>query len=435
MTDNDKLVKSLLDRTFFAGWKSDENKYANFSRLEIQVNAFCDLKCKYCYYTQHGKELYPAQIAKPKDVLKNLDILLHWLTENKYKPEIDIFSGELFSQKVGFNVLEMVLNWQIATKNHNNIMIPSNMSFIFDDKKIIEVERFIEKAKKNKIKLSLSASVDGKYCDSNRPFRDGKIRDDEYYDKLFSFCSKHNFSFHPMVYSEGIEKWQDNFLWFQDNFKKHNMPWDSIYILEVRNDNWNVKQIKELYRFYRFLVKYSFENSRVAPQDFPKFTFDKKLFNLFSLFGQTGRGIGCSIQSDIQLRLGDLTHLFCHRASYKHHAMWKFKVENDKIIGVEAIKPELFITMLSSVSSAFPYCETCVLKNLCSGQCLGSMYETNGELFVPIPSVCAAEHAKISAVLDEVYDLGLLPAFYDFSSKKKDLKLYYKNFRKDINWI
>jgi radical SAM protein with 4Fe4S-binding SPASM domain len=435
---DNELIESILNRTFFTSWKNqkyleDPYKYGNYAELELQVTAACDLQCKYCYYSKYSKELYPAKISKPKTVLTNLDIILQWLGKNSLYPKIALFSGELFSTKLGFQVLNKVINWHIENKIKNGqIVIPTNFTFIFDKEKTRRIEFFLMKAAIHKIKIHLSSSVDGKYCDDNRPLRNKTIRTDEYYDDLFKFCKKWNFSFHPMIYNEKIEKWIDNFLWFQQNFEKYDIDWKSLYLLEVRNKEWTKQQLKEFYKFIRFVIKWSYEKSGLPKEEFPKFAFQNKLFNLFSMFSTTGRGIGCSIQSTMQLRLGDLTTTLCHRNSYKELNLFKFKNENNTITGIEAINAPMLITMFSTKSSNFPFCEHCSIKELCSGQCLGSMYETNKDNFIVIPTVCALEHIKVAAILDELKELNLFKSFYNFAIQKRDsLKLYDKEWGKN----
>lgn len=432
--ENTDLVKSMLNRTFFTAWKNqkykeDEHKYGNYKSLEIQISAACDLKCKYCYYTNHGKELYPAKLAKPDLVLKNLGILLDWLSENKYYPKFDFFSGEPFAQSVGFEALEKLIDWHIEEGVDGQISVPTNFSFLFSDDKTIEVERLITKGKENGIEVLLSASIDGKYCDVNRPFRDGRIRTDEYYYKAFEFAKKWGCGFHPMIYSENMEKWKDNFLWFQENFKKHDIYWQSLYLLEVRNPEWTRTQLKEFYKFVRFVIKWAYGMSGVAPIDFPNYAFDNKLFNLFNMFSSTGRGIGCSIQSTIQLRLGDLTTTLCHRSAYDGLNLFKFVVEDDEIIDIEPLNYGMLVAMYSAGRNTFPWCENCPIRDLCTGQCLGAMYEVNGDPFVPIPTACALEHAKVAAVMDEIVELGLFQYFYGFTNKSSGMKLYMKYFK------
>jgi len=437
--ENTDLVKSILDRTFFTAWKDqrykeDEYKYGNYSSLEIQVTATCDLKCKYCYYTNHGKELYPAKIAKPDLVLKNLDILLDWLSKNKYYPKFEFFSGEPFFQPVGFEALEKLIDWYINEGIGGEIVVPTNFSFVFSHDRTDKVESLITKGRKNGVDVHLSASIDGKYCDVNRPFRDGRVRTDEYYDKVFEFAKKWGWSFHPMIYSENIEKWIDNFLWFQEQFDKHDIPWPAIYILEVRNQEWNKTQIKDFYKFTRFLVRWVYHKSGVAGPDFPSFVSKERSLNLFNLFSTVGRGIGCSIQSSMEVRLGDLTTNLCHRSAYDGLNLFKFIVENDEIIDIEALNYNMMVAMYSADTKNFPWCENCAIKDFCSGQCLGAMYETNGDPFIPIPTVCALEHAKVAAVLDELWDLGLFQYFYDFTDKKDSMKLYMKYFKGENQW-
>lgn len=439
--EDDQLIKNFLSKTFFEGWKK-ENKcnplFSNYQALELQVNASCDLKCKYCYYARFKEHLYPAKIAKHSITMKNLNIVLDWLVEQDYHPNIELFSGELFMQEIGFEVVERVIDWRKENNMQCGIVIPTNFTFIGDAEKTKRVEYLMNKAEGN---LRLSASVDGKYCDANRPFATGKeIRDDDYYERVFAFAKKHLVAFHPMIYSENIEKWKDNWLWFQENLKKHDISFSAIYLLEVRNAEWSIKQLKDFYDFTRFVVNWSWNHVKefVSPDKFPNFVFDKKLFNLFSMFGTIGRGLGCSAESTVQLRLGDLTTSVCHRASYKPHNLWRFVTENDKIVDIESLNHNLTLAFSSFDFRAAPYCCYCAIRDMCNGQCLGSMYETNGDPFMPIPTVCALEHTKFAAMMDELKYLGLFKHFYNFANpdKQRAMKIYDKLFaRGEVNEI
>lgn len=440
MKENDELIKSFLNRTFFKAWKnryfeSNLEKYANYSSLELTLNTSCNLKCKYCYYKNFGKQLYPPSISKPKLLLKNLDILFEWLTENQLYPNIDLFSGELFMQETGFKAVEKSINFYKENDIKGEITVPTNFTWILDDKKVDRIKSLLLESRKNNIKMHLSASIDGKLIENeNRPFKNGTIRNDEFYDKIFTFASEWGAGFHPMVYSHNIEKWIDNFLWFQEMFSKYNINWTGLYLLEVRNKEWTKDQLKEYYKFCRFCIRYVYNRSGVKAEDFTDFIFKNKVFNIFSPFGKVGRGNGCSIQSAIQLRIGDLTHMVCHRASYKTHALWKFKTENDKIVDIEAFNPALFFSWASSDYINFPYCEGCFLKNFCLGQCWGSMFETNRSPFIPIPTVCALEHTKVKAIFDELRELDLDKQFAlrykGMPEKFNTIKMYYETFYK-----
>ena len=431
--ENDQIIKNMLNRTFFQAWKLEnigKAEYQNYAKLELQVNAICDLKCKYCYYAKFKKDLYPAKISTKTNVLNNLDIVLRWLRKNNFYPDIELFSGELFFQDIGFEVLERIIDWQNESDVRKPIVIPSNMSFLYDDEKIKRMESLFEKSKD---RIFLSCSVDGKYSDSNRPFINGKVRDDDYYDRMFKFAKKWQFGFHPMIYNERIEDWKENWLWWQSNMKKYEIPFNQIYLLEVRNAEWNKKQIKEFYNLVRFLVNWTWNHLKdnIPPEEFPLYVFRNKLFNLFNMFTTTNRGLGCSMQSTIQLRLGDLTTSVCHRAAYKSHNLWKFITDGKEIVDVEAINYNLAIAAASYDFRNSPYCTYCSIRELCTGQCLGSMYETNGDPFIPIPTVCALEHAKVAGMLDELIELGLFPHFYSWAERKqKSMKVYKDYFYK-----
>ncbi|GAI05625.1 unnamed protein product, partial [marine sediment metagenome] len=144
--ENDALYNSFLNRTFFNGWtKKDDSRYENFRRIEFILNAKCNLDCKYCYYTKYGDQLYPKKISQPTDILRNLEMLLDWLIQNGYAPDIDFFSGEPFFQKVGFDALQMILDkFSSAGRKPKNIVIPTNYTFILIDRLVEKVEKLLK---------------------------------------------------------------------------------------------------------------------------------------------------------------------------------------------------------------------------------------------------------------------------------------------------
>ena len=424
--ENNKLINSFLNHTFFRGWLTG---LSNFETVELQSGTHCDLKCKYCYYANYGNKLYPPEIQKPDLVLNNLRIFLDWLIENNYHPNIELFSGEPFCQELGFKSLELILEkFKTAQPKPRNIIVPTNYTFLLSKKRTKRVENLIGHSRKIGIPIILSASFDGKYCEGNRPLRTGEeTRNDKYYEKCFAFSKKWEFGFHPMVYSELIEKWKKNFLWFQKNFKKFGIPFGNIYLLEVRNAEWSKPQIKEFMDFINFLIDWTYRiPCKKNPDFFHDFLFRRKGYNVLSNSLTTvGRGLGCSLQSTLHVRLGDLAIVPCHRTSYSSFLLGNFKVKNNKIVGIESKNPELMIGEFTFGGKTMPQCENCLLKYLCTRGCLGSQFETTGDLFSPIPTVCQLEHAKIYAIIKAAKRLNLYNKIYESldSNKKASLNL------------
>jgi len=413
--ENNLLLNSFLNRTFFKAWKeSDNKKLANFQGLELFVNAKCNLKCKYCYIANYGKELYPPEYQDEKKILKNTEIFLKWLVKKNLAPRsIEVFSGEPFVQEIGFKIFEIIFNvFKKAKKKPAEIIVPTNYTFILSEKLTKRVENLLFQSRKLKIPVFLSASIDGKYCETNRPFlgQSGPDpRDDEYYDKVFKFNKKWDFAFHPMIYSEEIEKWKDNFLWFQRMFKRFGIPFDRIYLLEVRNKEWTREKILKFAEFIEFLIKFTFfEILEGDAKKFLTFLVNSGFNILRAPLIKIGKGLGCSIQNTLHVRLGDLAIVPCHRTSYAPFIAGKFLVRNDEIIGIKALNPELFIAIISMTAKNQPQCESCLIKEICSWGCLGSQFETTGDLFSPIPTVCLLQHAKIAAMAKTYEELGIL---------------------------
>ena len=429
---NNELIKNFLNRTFFKSWKeinpnlnSEKSQffYGNYGSLELDFTDCCSSYCAYCYVKQHGKEYFPNnELKNPKIIYENSKILFKWLSENKFTPKIEMFGGDVLVQNVTYDIIPLILDYSAkGTPIARSIVIPTNMDFLFNDKKTRLIEEYIKISQEVNTPIFLSASIDGKLMEENRPIKDKRcIRDDHYYDRLFKFAQKYRIGFHPMVYSQNIEKWKDNFLWFQEMFQKYNLPPNNMYLLEVRNKEWNEEECKELYNFMKFLIKWVFDVIKNKENPIRQFFQNHWSFNILSsLFSNVGRGLGCSLQSAIYLRLGDLTAFPCHRLFYDHFKLFSFVKENNKIIDIEAHNPELYICTNSLESKNQPMCEQCLINEMCSHNCLGSSYEGMGDVFIPQPSVCRMEFYKILGILDGLKDINYLDNILNVITKEK----------------
>jgi len=283
--------------------------------------------------------------------------------------------------------------------------------------------------------LGLSASVDGKFMDTtNRPLVGAtdqtKYYTEDFYHKLFTFANRVGCGFHPMVYHQNIDKWIDNFEWFQENFKKYNIPWHSIYLLEVRNNGWNKDSIKNYTKFYRHVL--DFVLNKFDNESFIKsFVFNGvdgfqniNNMNLFNNIGTIGRGLGCSLQTTLHVRLGDLTVNSCHRLSYEALNGFRFvKDDNNKIIDVDPLNFPFYLSTISTEHKAWPYCSNCLIKHTCMSGCLGAQFENMDDPFTPIPSVCLLELGMVKTQIEFFKENNM---FEDF--------LYYLNDEQEMTF-
>ena len=418
---NDIIFTSFIEDYFF----NDLLKKGN-GTLELIVTDECDHECKYCYYKNFGNNFFNEKTRDKDTILNNLDLLLQWLKEKNYYPHIDLFSGEVFSSDIGFECVEKIIEYM---NPYQRLVIATNMSFIFDDDKIKRVEQLKNKAETKMCNLILSASVDGKFMEENRPLRNGKKRDDIYYDKLFRFCKKHGIGFHPMVCNSNINKWKDNFLWFINMLEKHEMDRYFLYLLEVRNNDWNIEQTKEYVRFIEFLFDWVWKDIKEDKLELISRISKSKVFNILSSpFLSNIRGIGCSIQTFVAVTLGDLTIPNCHRLAYSPLIGGRFIVENNKITGMKAENLVTYINIKSFESKVQPYCKSCLIKHFCQRGCLGSQYETTGNMFTPIPTVCRLYHGKVFTLLKKLKDCDILPQLLPILTlnQSKSIKIFEK---------
>lgn len=423
MNEDKQLVENFIKKSFDTG---------NMSIVEFQINALCNLNCTYCYYYKY---LNSATHKDDDTILSNLDAMLDYLLENNFFSKIrnlDIFSGEPLIQNVGIKVVKRLIDYVHDNDLDLPICIPSNGSFVYYEKKVEEVENLLDYAKSKNVHVGISLSFDGKYMDSEN--RSGVNYTDDYYEKLFAFAKKYRCGFHPMVYYNNIEKWIDNFLWFQKMFKKYDIPWRNIYLLEVRNDGWDYKSSKEYKKFIKFVLNWVFANR----YKYDKYNFihdfainGKKNMNIFNNLSKHGRGIGCSMQHSIQIKLLDLTVNPCHRLSYKELDSFKFiKNDDNKIVDIEPMNIGMFFATRHYNKKNAPFCQDCMINELCSGGCLGSQFESNNDPFVPIQSVCIVEHAKLIAQIEFFKENNLFADMINILDKHKAAAL--KEFNNNL---
>ena len=401
--ENDELGRSFLERMYFEEWKKDvKDRSGNRTSLELDSHFDCNLDCKYCYVAKYGDELYPDE--DDSTLYENAEKVMEWLVENGMNPSLELFAGEPLVKDVNFEILEMIFQkFEDVEKSPPDIVIPTNFTWVKSDKYLEKVEELMVKSREAGMPVHLSASIDGKYCADNRPPIDFTEED---YEKIFDFAKEWNCGFHPMIYSEEIENWKDNWRWFQEKFDEYGMPFNNIYLLEVRNREWSKEQINEFGEFLKWLIDWTVY--KVGKERLLDFIFDDGYNILSHSFCTVGRGIGCSIQSTVFLRLADLGIGPCHRLSYDQFMLAELVEEDGKIEDVDVKKPELLIGHTAFHNEYQPMCEKCTINKLCTGQCLGAMYEYTGDIFSPVPNVCRLEYKKVASLIEKFRELGLL---------------------------
>lgn len=427
--ENDKLLQNIVDafyNYFQSGKMETERDINSIPMLELNITSACNQACEYCYLVKHGNELYPKEIRDEETILKNLDIYLNYCLENGFSfNRVDLFSGEIWGMSFGNKVLSTILSYMRKGLYIGFIMIPSNCSFVLNDKAVEQIEYFIEQYDFCGCRLCISCSNDGYVIDKqSRPFRGNgntdKYKTDEYYEKLFKFCKKHNYGFHPMISAHSIDKWPENYEWWVKKLDEYGFdpPLYSMMLLEVRNDEWTDEAItgyiKYLHRvltmdlntiwkgyedilyktvFARHKEKFETYLEKV-PEDHPLKKLDNSSTWFPYGFGYNSRSMGCTVDRALSIRLGDLALIPCHRTCYEKFVYGKLKVENNKIVGLHAQNPLLANKIYNSSFKTNFVCDRCFMNERCTKGCYGAQYEANKELFYPAKTVCKLYKVK-----------------------------------------
>lgn len=417
---NSHLHATLLDSIFCEDWLTEHPR----TNIEFIISPICNLKCEYCYITKHREEMFDHSLVKPDVIRANLQKVLTWMGENGYHPAIDLFSGELFAQELGWDICNDIAQFYEEHPNYRKpagVGIPTNYSFIDTQETIERMEKLIKRYKNIGISFYLSASIDGLILDQDtRPTRNQTVRDEEWYERCFAFMAKHDFGPHPMIAPSSVKKWKENFLWFQKMYEKYNMKWWQLYLLEVRDPNWTDENIRDYEDFLEFLMDWLWDKVEHNKEKFLEQLGAKTIPHNKSLEGSGFNTIkaailtdtqeaACTIQKFFMLRLADLKMFPCHRTMYPHLETAQLSFPDEKTCYVKSKNVELATAVYSFAPNKLPLCYKCEINRLCGTQCYGSMYETTGDMFNPIPSVCRLNIVRVNVVARKLKEFGCYP--------------------------
>lgn len=404
-----------------------------FAQVDLLFSPICNQKCEYCYLYKYGDELYPYKGSK-EELLKNLDLILDYIYNNKkmFPYTFELFGGDLFIDDIFFDIINIFEKYfksilkkypELFFNNNKNIpyeqqvtiIVPSNLSFVYNSpEKGNKVTNLLKRLEKEyNVRISFSWSTDGLYCTDSR---EKKELNQEYFDTILSFCIKNQVGVHPMVAPENIKNWIKNYDWwleFQEELnRKTNHEGDfQPFLLEVRNGYWSDENIEDYKKLLTHIIEVRYEKvgkdiNKLAYHLFHQGEINDKnpiLLNSHDIasfdFCTPGRGqenIGCSMPHTFTINLNDLTLPICHRLTYQHLVGGYFILneEKNKIIGIEAKNPTVYITAKTINQLSIPKCATCNLKEVCMKQCFGSQFEQYGELFLPIENICKLLKSK-----------------------------------------
>lgn len=429
---NDITFEKVLESTFYKNWR---NNNCWDGSLEIIFSPKCNQGCSYCYVNKNNREIFSCQDFLEDKSIENTKLILNWLNkENMCPAHVDIFSGELFAQEAGYRLLQTIIDFYKNNPNAKRpelFMVPTNGTFVVNDTLVARVKKYIKDFEDIGSRLALSFSVDGLYASKiTRKYKKNLDYDlsssmkDDFFDKVFKFMEETNNLPHPMISPENIHVWKKNFLWYENMMEKYHINFNLLYLLEVRNYNWTKEKLKLYEEFIIFIL----EHMREKINNDEKFLYwltDRENddhcmgFNFISSMLNSGDPMPtCMLGRQLMVRASDLKLFPCHRLSYPELEIGEYIPDEEKGLKFKVKNPELGISILSFNPKKQNICNTCIIKNLCANQCFGSCYETVGDMFTPIPSVCNMYFLKTLTVLKTLDKMSLLNGFLSLIRNK-----------------
>lgn len=428
--EQDELLQTILSKRFFEPWSQSgpANEFSDVpaGAVELFVTPSCNQNCEYCYLKKYEDELYPREKNNRDNILKNLRKVLNWISNNGYNvPNLDLFSGDIWHTSLGLEVLDTIYEYMESGKiNIPFITLPTNAAFLRKEQWQNNFQERIDKLSSVGCRLLVSISVDGKIIEEkSRPLVSGVQGTDEFYDKVFLFAKKNGYGFHPMLSAKTAKYWKENFIWWMKQLRKYDLNISDLMLLEVRNNDWTEEDVADYEDFLEYLIdltlKFYGDRMDMVVDD---------LFLLNQLYGrkyskeeylwtdempympfnisESKRTYGCTISSNLTIRLGDLAIAPCHRSAYNKYLYGRFSFdENGEILGVKATNPELAANILLLDSHATkPGCDSCLFTNYCLGTCVGQSIEACSDPLRNDPLVCENFLKKKYKAIFRIYE-------------------------------
>lgn len=419
------VLETILEKRFFTPWREGETEDPASlwpdSNLELYVTAACNQNCAYCYLVRH-EELYPRESMDPETIKANLRIFLDWCMEQGFSfNQVDLFSGEIWHSRFGWDILDILLSYIRQGLRVKTVMIPTNASFVLSDQAVVEMANRIEDYGNAGCRLQLSGSIDGAMADGvTRRGNDDRLTEEkggeDFYDRFFSFWRRFGFLFHPMVSAENVKYWKKNFLWWDEKCREYGYDaFRDVMMLEVRNDGWTEKNIRDYTNFLGFLTgRFLTERCGGDVEKLANYLFLTDIFTPggggYVNFGLTKADAfqGCTVSDMFTVRLGDLAIPPCHRTAYDELLYGRFRVEGGRITGIEEHNPQIASRILFQDSIlCSPGCDCCPYSYFCLRGCYGAQREAEKDPFMPIESVCSLFKRKIGFLIDKYEELGV----------------------------
>ena len=448
--EKDEFLYSILDNRFFYAWRRGPCMTPDdvpAGGLELFITPTCNQKCEYCYLQRHINDLYPKENNNRETIIKNFKHVLDWCVEEDFNlPNLDLYSGEIWHTSFGLELLDIAFDY-IANKGLrcNKVSIPTNATFLENKLQTIEIQNRINDFRSIGSALTFSLSIDGKYLeDIERERNDGTLRDDDFYEKVFTFAKHNDFGFHPMLAAKSAKYWKENFEWWLSMFKKYELPIDRLMLLEVRNDDWEEEDIEAYKDFLRYLMEFTLN---FHGGDFHDTVDDLLMLNQVYathndlLWGEEmnyipisfspNRGYyGCTLPQHLTVRLGDLAICPCHRTAYNKYLYgWFVQDENGRIIDVKANNPQVAVNLLFLDNrNAILGCDSCTYRNFCLGTCRGQSIEATKDIFQNDPKVCNFLKQKYYFTFKLYEEYGIMSWLEENLTEYHSGYSYLKNF-------
>ena len=358
----------------------NKNKYKN---LELIIRPSCKENCDYCYLTKYGKELFPREEKNTKNILSHISQILNYIfnIQQIQIQNIYLYSGNLFENDLYSSILSLIYtNFKRQGLNVISYVAPS---FINESQFIKTFQFYKLKYKRVGMDINLIIEANGRKIDKNKSYN---------YNDIINFAERYNCQFYSLITPDNIYKWRKNYDWWMRHTDK--LP----IIKELRDDNWSQESIDYYLKFLDYIFDKQFEkyNNNIKSMTYHYLAEAPELLAL------PLKKI-CHLSDTLTFNITNNTLVLCPRLAYPQFQT--AILQDNKLISRNAT---IYTTLNTINKTSLPKCNTCIVKDFCSGNCLGAQFEAHGDLFTSNDTVCSLLQQKIIFLLTKLSKTGIL---------------------------
>lgn len=413
--ENKQLALSILDVNYYSNWKNGDGN------LELFVTLDNGGKKIFKEYFNKKEKIYSSTISDPDKILSNIDSLLDWYINNKFKCDITLFGDGWVDTSLFNDVINLVQN-----KFKDKLILPKNIYIPIPvhcfaisgfNNYLANIYNVFEETLH--IKLIFQINALGGVIDA---------LPSEVYRQMFLFlASNWDAVIKTTLYQDDMQLWIENAHWWAT---VPNAIFSAVSFELETSNRWEDVDEDIIQQVLSIL---SVKLLSFTPKDeiLNAFVDLKKPEKTILRLGYNGciKGLDrvlYGFSNSFCIRCGDLAIPMSHGLAYRELLIGEFVLRDGIIVDYNNFCAERLIPKIYSKVSCQSYCDQCPYRGICSGFDPAVSFDVYFDVSIAVRRHCNIQKTILKFMIMNLKKLGILDAVDDWKLCEAE-KLYFKD--------